>query len=163
MRKLLIIDDDKKFTAGLVRSLSRRQFNCFIAHDSVSALEIISDEAPQYILLDLNLKGESGQDLVKPIHEKLPFAHIVILTGYGSIDSSVQAMREGAISYLCKPASPEQIEEALTWKNPHNEKELKEIETEHIQRVLSECGGNISHAAEKLGLHRRTLQRKLNR
>lgn len=161
MRKLLIVDDDSKFAASLVRSLSRREFNCFIAHDSQSALEICDEEAPQFVILDLNLEGESGQDLVAPIKVRVPHAQIVILTGHGSIPSTVQAMREGAVSYLCKPASPDEIEQALMTKNPDYDKELKDVEEEHIRRVLNDCGGNISHAAEKLGLHRRTLQRKL--
>ena len=161
IKRLLIIEDDETFAGGLVRALSRRGYSCMVGNDQDSALQLCDSFCPSHILLDLHLNEESGQALVLPIRQKLPYCHLVILTGYGSIPSTVQAMREGASYYLCKPATPEAIEEALDTTSAQISHSLHDLQESHIQQVLKQCEGNISKTARVLGIDRRTLQRKL--
>lgn len=161
IKKLLIIEDDELFAAALVRSLSKEGYNCQIASNKQEALELCKKNQPSHILLDLQLGEDSGQDLIFPIKKTLPSSILVMLTGYGTIPSAVQAIKDGAHSYLSKPSKTEDILKALEGPQKDENQNLKEIERDHIQKVLLECGGNITKAAENLGLHRRTLQRKL--
>ncbi len=171
MKKLLIIEDDETLANSLIRAMSRRAYSCLLANQSEQALQLAESFQPDFILLDLNLNGVSTQELVSPLLKKAIKAKLVILTGYGTIPSTVQAMRDGASSYLCKPAKPQDIQQALEEtvpKNPSNlevkdPKNLWDIENEHITKVLKACGGNISETARQLGLHRRTLQRRLKK
>lgn len=166
MKKLLIIEDDDIFAKGLVRAFSRRGFSCFLASSCQEALKIIGEEFPTHVLTDLNLGTETTQDLIPEIRKILPKVILVVLTGFGTIPSTVQAIKEGANQYLCKPTTPETIEKAFT----ESEAEavsvttpLWDLENDHILKALEDCGGNISQAAKNLGLHRRTLQRRLKK
>lgn len=171
MKKLLIIEDDETLANSLIRAMSRRNYSCTLANQKEQALELAKSFQPNYILLDLNLNGVSTQGLVAPLLKTVKEAKLVILTGYGTIPSTVHAMRDGASSYLCKPAKPEEIQKALEEDpqtmdfDPKNKDKstLWDIENEHILKVLNECGGNISEASRQLGLHRRTLQRRLKK
>ncbi len=164
MKKLLVIEDDATFATGLVRSLSRRGYSCAIAGTIAEARELAESFHPEHILLDLNLGKENTQSFIPTLRTLCPTASIVVLTGYGTIPSAVAAIKDGADSYLTKPATPESIERAVSERKPaSNHTPLWDMENEHIIKVLSECGGNISQAAKKLGLHRRTLQRRLKK
>ena len=164
MKNLLVIEDDATFATGIVRSLSRRGHSCAIAGTITEARELAESFHPAHILLDLNLGKENTQDFIPALRTLCPKASIVVLTGYGTIPSAVAAIKAGADSYLTKPATPESIERALSERKPASgQTPLWDMENEHIIKVLSECGGNITQAARKLGLHRRTLQRRLKK
>jgi two-component system response regulator RegA len=124
------------------------------------------------VLLDLRMPGESGLEAIPRLRGLLPRARIVVLTGFGSIATAVEAVRRGATDYLTKPVDTDHIIEAFS-RDPSAPRpaqvgsaappSLDRVEWEHIQRVLAECGGNVSRAARALGMHRRSLQRKLGR
>lgn len=167
--RLLIIDDDRVFTEVLARAMSKRDLEVKQAHNSEQALELIRDFSPDRVTLDLKMINESGLQLLPSLVELQPTAKIVVLTGYSSIATAVQAMKLGAFNYLCKPANADEILAALD-PNALDDTELEEnpvsvnrLEWEHIQRVLEENEGNISATARALGMHRRTLQRKLQK
>ncbi len=167
--RLLIIDDDLVFTEVLARAMSKRDLEVKLAHNSKQALELIRDFSPDRVTLDLKMINESGLQLLPSLVELQPTAKIVVLTGYSSIATAVQAMKLGAFNYLCKPANADEILAALD-PNALDDTELEEnpvsvnrLEWEHIQRVLEENEGNISATARALGMHRRTLQRKLQK
>ncbi len=167
-RYLLIIDDDESYREVLARSLSRKGFFVLTAADSEEALAICLRHDPEYILLDLNLAGQSGLNLIQPLLDTVPAARIVILTGYASIQTTVSALKLGAVQYLPKPASVGDIVKALLEENIEipempDEKRMtvQHLEWEYIQRTLTEHGGNIAATARALQMHRRTLQRKL--
>ena len=166
MKKLLIVEDNETLSAGLARTFSRRGYTCLLASSCRDALELANTQLPSHVLLDLNLGDESTQEIIADIRHKLRNAVIVVLTGYGTIPSTVRAMKDGADQYLCKPATPEAIEAAFnesTTSAHQNALSLTTLENDHILKVLGNCGGNISLAARNLGLHRRTLQRKLKK
>lgn len=176
---LLLVDDDEVFLATMERSLKRRGQQVIVASQSESALRLVADQQPVKVLLDLNLDGESGLQLLTQILNIAPNTQVIMLTGYASIATAVEAIKKGAKDYLCKPATANDVLAAFTpaagVKNtmvvdpdPEPEKELQplsvpRLEWEHIQRVLSEHDGNISATARALGMHRRTLQRKLQK
>lgn len=162
----LLIDDDETFTATLARSLGRRGLNTVVAHSPAEALEQLSATKPGRCVLDLNLAGESGLQLLPELLAVRPELDVLILTGYGSIATAVEAMRKGAVNYLCKPVTADQIIEGFQpeRQEPSLRRQppsVEELEWEHIQRVLTEHDGNISATARALNMHRRTLQRKL--
>lgn len=169
--RVLLIDDDEVFVHVLGRALGTRGFEVASAHDGSSALARCADFQPRYIVLDLKLGGESGLALIPRLTAARPNARILLLTGYASIATAVEAIKRGAHDYLAKPVDADQVVQALlgtanpasasTASLPDAPPPLKRLEWEHIQRVLNECEGNISEAARRLGLHRRTLQRKL--
>lgn len=172
---LLLVDDDDVFRERLARAFRERGF-VVDTHGSVdSALTGIADasESPEFAVVDLRMPGASGLELVRILHGRDPATRIVVLTGYGSIATAVQAVKDGAADYLSKPLDFPRILAALlgTQDTPDAEQRevdfaspsLARIEWEHIQRVLLECDGNITRAAKTLGLHRRSLQRKLDK
>ncbi len=166
MKKLLIVEDDETLAAGLVRTFSRRGYSCFLAASCRDALDLVVAQSPSHVLLDLNLGNETTQEVIAEIRSSLPKAVIIVLTGYGTIPSTVRAIKDGADQYLCKPATPEAIEKAFEEtldKKSVEPAALWDLENNHILKVLNDCGGNISQAAKSLGLHRRTLQRKLKK
>jgi two-component system response regulator RegA len=119
-------------------------------------------------VVDLKMPGGSGLDVLRELRRQDPSTRVLMLTGYGSIATAVEAVREGAVGYLPKPADADEILAALHGTNTAKEKgietpSLARAEWEHIQRVLTDCGGNISEAARRLGIHRRSLQRKLHK
>jgi len=165
---ILIIDDDPTFNAILVRTLGRRNHAAIGAHSSEEALALARQHLPARIVLDLNLAGVSGLSLIPQLLEINPLARIVVLTGYGSIATAVEAIKRGATQYLAKPVEIEAILSAFDEgdrleddNTPDEPLSVDRLEWEHIQRVLKENDGNVSATARALKMHRRTLQRKL--
>jgi len=168
--RVLVVDDDRVLRERLARAFRDRGFAVRTAADAEEALAAIESEAPDRAVVDLRMPGRSGLDLVREIRERAPEARIVVLTGYGSIASAVEAMRLGATNYLSKPADADDVLTAFEVPSPAAEEgapsgveapSLARAEWEHINRVLADCDGNVSEAARRLGLHRRSLQRKL--
>jgi two-component system response regulator RegA len=169
---LLLIDDDEAFRAVLGRSLTRRGFRVAAAAGPEEALARCADQPPGFVVLDLNLAGQSGLNLIQPLLALAPAARILILTGYASIPTVVSAMKLGAVHYLAKPADVADILRALREEAPllgeadpapDQRLSVRHLEWEYIQRTLDEHGGNVTATARALGMHRRTLQRKLGK
>lgn len=168
--KLLITDDDPLFSQTLCRQLSRRGHLCQQAENTEQALTAVEETIFDAVITDLVMPGESGLKLVQQLHELDPELPILVLTGYASITTAVEAIKLGARQYLAKPASIEEILLALeqTQGNANLAIEAKplsvdRLEWEHIQKILAEHDGNISATARALNMHRRTLQRKLEK
>jgi two-component system, response regulator RegA len=167
--RVLLIDDDAVFSAVLARALTARGFVVAVANDGARALALVREHAPESAVLDLKLGSESGLALIPQLLAANPDLRILLLTGYASIATAVEAIKRGAHDYLAKPVDADQVAQALLGTDADEPETaptlhtpaLKRLEWEHIQRVLTECEGNISEAARRLGLHRRTLQRKL--
>jgi len=167
---VLVIDDDETFNAVLARALTRRGYQVRGARDAESAITLAGELPPDAVILDLNLGGSSGLNLIAPLLALAPACRIVVLTGYASIATAVEAIKRGACNYLCKPADADDVLAALLTQHadleslvPDNPMSVDRLQWEHIQRVLSEHEGNISATARALGMHRRTLQRKLQK
>ncbi len=167
-RTLLVVDDDGPFRTRLVRAFAERGFAATGAADYEEALAAARLESPEYAVVDLRLPGGSGLDLVRELKSLDGATNVLVLTGYGSIATAVQSVRLGATGYLTKPVDADQILSAFepaegpaTGTPPGAVQPLARVEWEHIQRVLADCDNNISQAARLLGLHRRSLQRKL--
>jgi len=168
--KILIIDDEPVFTQVLARAFSRRGYEVREAHDAIEAMALIESFQPQRITLDLKMVQSSGLQLIPHLLEAIPALNIVVLTGYSSITTAVQAIKLGASNYLCKPANADEILAAFEAQGSEEKVAVEEapisvnrLEWEHIQKVLAEHEGNISATARALGMHRRTLQRKLHK
>jgi two-component system response regulator RegA len=166
--QLLLIDDDEGYNHVLARALERRGFKINKAFTSEQALRLARADPPLYIILDLNLNGQSGLNLIPHLLGFSPDARILVLTGYASIPTAVEAVKLGAWDYLAKPASVENIVTAINGRkqscsseSPEQFMSIQRMEWEYIQRVLSEHDGNITATARALKMHRRTLQRKL--
>ena len=168
--RVVLIDDDTVFSSVLARALNARGFAVQTAADGAGALALVREHAPDYAVLDLKLGAESGLALIPELLAARPGLRILLLTGYASIATAVEAIKRGAHDYLAKPVDADQVVAALLGDEGGDDEEaplavhtppLKRLEWEHIQRVLAECDNNISEAARRLGLHRRTLQRKL--
>ncbi len=165
--KILVCDDDAIFRRRLVRAFQNRGYETLDAPTPNEAIDLAKHHKPQRAVLDLKMPNKSGLDLLNDLIAIDPDMDVVILTGFGSIASAVEAVHRGAMDYLTKPADADQILAAfdrdgeLPPQVPDNQPSLARVEWEHIQRVLSECGNNISQASRKLGIHRRSLQRKL--
>jgi two-component system, response regulator RegA len=164
----LVVDDDEVFRNVLTRTLERRDFSVEQANSGEDALNKLASVAPQRILLDLSMPGESGLRTLPKLKHAAPGAQIVVLTGYASIATAVDAIKLGALNYLTKPADVTAILNAFALRPEEHPAEIPEdpmsvdrLEWEHIQRVLAEHDGNISATARALKMHRRTLQRKL--
>lgn len=166
---ILIVDDDPGFNAILVRTLERRGHLARGALDTAGARAMAREISPSRVVLDLNLNGSSGLALIPDLLAINPDCRIVVLTGYASIATAVDAIKLGAVQYLAKPV---EIEAVLAAFDSDDRTELdlaalgeplsiERLEWEHIQRVLNENDGNISGTARALKMHRRTLQRKL--
>jgi two-component system response regulator RegA len=163
-RTLLIVEDDAALRDRLVRAMSDRGFQTVGVADHASALDAARHESPELALVDLRLPGESGLAVIRDLKELDPLTVVVVLTGYGSIATAVESIKLGAASYLTKPADADQIVAAFEGTPPKDDVDvpsLARVEWEHIQRILTDCGGNVSKAARALGIHRRSLQRKL--
>ena len=169
--RVILIDDDSVFSAVLARALGARGFSVDTAADGASALALVREHAPDSAVLDLKLGTENGLALIPSLLAARPGLRILLLTGYASIATAVEAIKRGAHDYLAKPVDADQVAQALLDAGDAGDEDgaplevhvppLRRLEWEHIQRVLAECEGNISEAARRLGLHRRTLQRKL--
>lgn len=167
---LLIVDDDRPFREALSAAFVRRGYEVRACANADEALALCASWIPERAVLDLRMPGSSGIDLLRALKRIDPNTEVVLLTGYGSIPNAVEALRAGAANYLTKPAEPDEVEAAFRGE-ARPVKDEPEADTpsldraswEHIQRVLADCQGNISEAARRLGLHRRTLQRKLQK
>ncbi len=167
MASLLLVDDDITFCQVLQRALEKRGFAVTVAHSVEQALPLARDNPSEYAVVDLKMDGVSGLTLVQALHELDPATRIVMLTGYASIATAVEAVKLGATQYLSKPANADEIVAAFghiaSADTPLNAQipTVERLEWEHIQRVLQEYQGNVSATARVLNMHRRTLQRKL--
>ena len=173
----LLIDDDDVFRARLARAFLSRGWAVREACDADQALILTSELRPDLILVDLRMPGRDGLDLIPDLRAREPEAIIIVLTGYGSIATTLAATRRGADHYLSKPADVDQIlavynsvspgaddsSDSIPSLVPSSVPSLARVEWEHINRVLTDCHGNISQAARLLGIHRRSLQRKLSK
>ncbi|MCB1153297.1 MAG: response regulator [Deltaproteobacteria bacterium] len=167
---ILIVDDDERLRDQLARALGRRGLSTLKAANFDEAVEIARTNAVELATVDLRMPGRPGLELIPELLAIRPELQIVVLTGYGSIATAIEAIRLGALNYVQKPADADDVLAAFEKGNApplapaesdYVAPSLARAEWEHIQRVLADCGGNISEAARRLGVHRRTLQRKL--
>jgi two-component system response regulator RegA len=166
---ILLVDDDEVFRERLARALRVRGRVVVTAGDAGAALEASRREAFGYAVVDLRMPGPSGLELTSSLRQQAPGLRVIVLTGYGSIVSAVEAMRIGAHNYVSKPADADDVIAALTAEGPPAiprhapPPSLARAEWEHIQRILADTGGNVSETARRLGITRRTLQLKLKK
>ena len=164
---LLLVDDDTIFCGVLRTALEKRGYHVAVAHSVEEATPLATEKPPAYAVIDLKMGGASGLVLVRQLHQLDPAIRVVVLTGYASIATAVEAIKLGATQYLLKPANADEIVAAFV-HHATTEPQLNmqpssvdRLEWEHIQRVLHQNQGNISATARALNMHRRTLQRKL--
>jgi two-component system response regulator RegA len=169
-KHVLLIEDDEVFSSVLGRALERRGYRVSAINTHAEALAAVRRLLPGFVVLDLNLAGENGMQLIAPIRQSLPDCRIVVLTGYASIATAVKAIKLGAAEYLAKPVEASAVVRALediAADGPDEDDapdvplSVDQVEWEHIQRVLNTHEGNITATARALNMHRRTLQRKL--
>lgn len=170
--QIMIVDDDEVFASTLARAFERRGFRPHLAHDFDAAVRAAAAAPPDFAVVDLRLPGGSGLALIRRLRAIAKAMRIVVLTGFGSIATTVDAVKLGACYYLSKPANADEILAAFGRDVPGDDDDgptvdnvpsVYRVEWEHIQRVLAEQNGNISESARLLGIHRRTLQRKLSK
>jgi two-component system response regulator RegA len=169
-KAILIVEDDETLANSLGRSFERRDYEVKIAGNVKEAIATLKKFHPRYAVVDLKMPGESGLELVKHLHEFDRMMKIVMLTGYASITTTIEAIKSGACYYLAKPANADMIIAAFDGKLnssenslPNKTTSIKNLEWEHIHQVLVASNFNISKAARTLGMHRRTLARKLEK
>lgn len=169
---LLLVDDDDVLRERLARGLRERGFDVRTAVDVPSALALAEVDPPELCVADQRMPGPSGLTLIEGLHALEPATRVVILTGWGSVATAVDALHRGAAHYLQKPVTLEELvavlvpEEVAVTPNDEGGREMPSLarqEWEYIHRVLVDCDDNISEAARRLGLHRRSLQRKLQK
>jgi two-component system response regulator RegA len=166
--RILIVDDDEPFRLALRNAFIRRGHDVALAGSYDEAVAAMRAAPPTHALVDLKMPGgRSGLDVVRELRSLPSAPQIVVLTGYGTIGTAVEAIRLGAINYLNKPSEPDEIEAALMGKRApppvDDVPSLDRHEWEYLNRILADCDGNISEAARRLKMHRRTLQRKLQK
>jgi len=168
----LIVDDDEIFRNRLCRALMQRNWSAEAVGSAAEALICARERSPDLVLVDLKMPGKGGLDILQELRSIDSSMTMIVLTGYGSIPTAISAMKLGADHYLSKPADADQIlavyervrsAEEGELNAPQSVPTLARVEWEHMQRVLSDCGGNVSQAARLLGIHRRSLQRKLSK
>ena len=169
-RLLLIVEDDASFSRTLRRSFERRGYEVLAAAGLEEMEALLQARTPHYAVVDLKLSGASGLACVQTLHEHDPEMLIVVLTGFASIATAVEAIKLGACHYLAKPSNTDDIEEAfgkaagnVTTPLSQRPTSIKTLEWERIHQTLAETGFNVSESARRLGLHRRTLARKLEK
>ncbi len=167
---ILIIDDDEIFCHVLANALEKRGYKTKQAYDYKHCYNTIIKWQPRFAVVDLRIGNDSGLKVCQMLLENIPNINIVILTGYASIATAVEAIKLGVIQYLTKPTDVDTILKALVQNKadldveiPSKPLPVKRLEWEHLQKVLAENNGNISKAAKQLDMHRRTLQRKLQK
>ncbi|MEM6960271.1 MAG: response regulator [Myxococcota bacterium] len=167
---ILLVDDDDRFRTRLEQAFRSRGYSVYAADCAASARSAVRDHSIDFVVLDLRLREESGLDLLADLLKCDPDLSIVLLTGYGSIATAIEAVKRGAIHYLTKPVDVDDILRVFTSaasrdkaavEIPATVPSLARVEWEHINAVLTDCEGNVTRAARALGMHRRTLQRKL--
>ena len=168
-KKLLIVDDDLPFRERLSRSMEKKGFIVESSANFKDSVDMVSSNQYDFAVVDMRLEDGSGLELIKEIKKLSPDTKSLLLTGYGNIATAVAAIKSGAIDYLPKPAEIDQIYDALTNSKeilpppPENPMTADRIRWEHIQRVFIQCNRNVSETARRLRMHRRTLQRILNK
>jgi two-component system, response regulator RegA len=179
-KQFLIIDDDVTFAEVLARAISRKGYRAHIANEGITALALLRDQAPgrkiTHVILDLKLAATTGLQLLPQLLAIQPNLQVAVLTGYASVATTVEAIKQGATNYLSKPATVEEILAAFETDDNHNETvsrvhesvedhtlSVQRVEWEYIQRQLVANNNNIAATARALGMHRRTLQRKLQK
>ncbi len=165
---ILLVDDDEVLRERLATAIRDRGYEVRTAGSPEEALREAAKDSPEMAVVDLKMPGGSGIEVLRELRRQDPNTRVLMLTGYGSIATAVEAVREGAVGYLPKPADADEILAALHGTNTAKEKgietpSLARAEWEHIQRVLTDCAGNVSEAARRLRIHRRSLQRKLHK
>ena len=167
---LILIDDDTTFCAVLQRALQKRGYQVTVAHNVEQASECLRDLIPDFAIIDMKMPGQSGLTLIQKLKAVNPAMRILILTGYASIATAVEAIKLGATHYLAKPANTDEIIAALHRDTGDEAIAVRQeplsvnrLEWEHIQMVLAAHDGNISATARALKMHRRSLQRKLTK
>ena len=166
---VLLVEDDERFRDRLARALIARGCDVRTVATAQEAIAAASQESPELAIVDLKLGAENGLDVVRDLHAVDPTTRILVLTGYGSIATALESVRLGAVNYLTKPVDADQVLAAFDGREVSQEQppvavpSLARVEWEHIQRVLADCDGNVSQAARLLGIHRRSLQRKLSK
>lgn len=165
---LLLVEDDADFRATLTLEFGEKGYAVAEAASLIEVQSQLEHISFRFAVVDLRLQGEWGLDVVNAIHTQQSQCRIVVLTGYGSISTAVEAIKRGAVNYLTKPVSLERLEKALWVEMPPDQTEpdepiesLERHEREYLEYVLARCGGNISQAARWLNIHRQSLQRKL--
>jgi two-component system, response regulator RegA len=168
-RSLLLVDDDAPLRRSLARALERRGFHVLAAEGLAEARDHAHAHRPEFAVLDMRLTEGSGLDLVRTLRELRPEVRIVIVTGYGNIATAVAAIKAGAADYLAKPVDADDVVNALLRSGQglppprDNPMSADRVRWEHIQRVFEQCNRNVSETARRLNMHRRTLQRILNK
>lgn len=167
---LLLVDDDEAFIGALSRAMQKRGFDVSTAHSAEAGFALAQQDPPEFAVVDLKMGGNSGLVLVRQLASLQAGTKIVVLTGYASITTAVEAIKLGATHYLAKPVDADEIVAAFDKKQGDATIELAanpltvdRLEWEHLQRVLAENDGNVSATARSLNMHRRTLQRKLGK
>lgn len=169
---IMVVDDSYAFRERLARAFRERGYDVQTASNYDEAIEIAQQKMPSKAVVDLRMPGKNGLELIRDLRELNDSVRAVVLTGFGSIATAIDAVRLGATYYLPKPADADDIlasfdrEDAGPIEAPDAEHEVPSLaraEWEHIHRVMADCGGNISEAARRLGIHRRSLQRKLRK
>ncbi|MGB0551601.1 MAG: ActR/PrrA/RegA family redox response regulator transcription factor [Alphaproteobacteria bacterium] len=168
-RTLLIVDDDAPLRTRLVRAMESRGFTVTAAENVADGIELAVENPPAYAVIDLRLDDGNGFEIVHALRQAKPDCRIVMLTGYGNIATAVAAIKAGAVDYLPKPANADDIAASLLETKrplpgpPKDPMSADRVRWEHIQRVFEQCGRNVSETARRLKMHRRTLQRILNK
>jgi two-component system response regulator RegA len=167
---VLVVEDDNAFRTVLVNAFNHRGYDAQGVPDAASAISAAQRESPEMAVVDLRLPDQSGLDVVRALKAIDPATSIVVLTGYGSIATALESVRLGALHYLTKPTDADRILAAFQHGLASRPKDLStdppslaRVEWEHLNRVLTDCDGNVSEAARQLGMHRRSLQRKLSK
>ena len=163
---LLLVDDDAPFRTALGAALGRRGFSVTLAPGPEEARAAAAAQVFEHALVDVRMPGGSGIELVAALRQIDEGTRVVVLTGYGTIANAVEAMRAGAVDYLTKPVDAATCERALRGMPPGPSEDLpslERVEYEYLQRVLADCAGNVSEAARRLRMHRKSLQRKIAR
>ena len=171
VKHLVIVEDDETFARTLKRSFERRGYAVRLAASHEDLVVLLADGVPQYAVVDLKLGGASGLVCVQTLHAHDPDILVVVLTGFASIATAVEAVKLGATNYLSKPANSDDIEAAFQASGEGDASvelvapptSLRTLEWEHIHQTLADCGFNVSESARRLGMHRRTLARKLGK
>ena len=167
-KSILVIDDDDVFRKRLARAVRDRNIKVFEAANGTDACLTLKEFQPEAAVLDLKIKQESGLNILKELLKINQNLKVVVLTGYGTITTAVEALKSGAVNYLTKPIDTDSILAAFN-NTPSTNKQfdevpnLEQVEWDHINRVIADHDGNISQASKSLGIHRRSLQRKLSR
>ncbi len=168
-RHLLIVDDDAPLRNRLSRAMEKRGFTVVGTASVAESMEAIAVKPPAFAVIDMRLEDGNGLSIVPVLRDARPDCRIVMLTGYGNIATAVSAIKAGAVDYLPKPADADQVAAALTAHEgslpppPENPMSADRVRWEHIQRVFEQCDRNVSETARRLNMHRRTLQRILNK